>query len=53
MLGPVLFSLVPLILALVKTLKALDKVVTGLLIAVKFIADELLTAVGLGLLGLL
>ncbi|KAI1777013.1 hypothetical protein F4818DRAFT_332859 [Hypoxylon cercidicola] len=52
-LGPVLFHLVPLILALVKTLKALDKVVDGLLIAVKFIADDLLKAVGLGLLGLL
>ncbi|KAI6084143.1 hypothetical protein F4821DRAFT_280332 [Hypoxylon rubiginosum] len=52
-LGPVLFHLVPLILALVKTLKALDKVVDGLLFAVKFIADDLLKAVGLGLLGLL
>ncbi|KAI2618592.1 hypothetical protein GGS26DRAFT_584935 [Hypomontagnella submonticulosa] len=52
-LGPVLIHLVPLILALVKTLKALDKVVDGLLIAVKFIVDDLLKAVGLGLLGLL
>ncbi|KAI1442255.1 hypothetical protein F5Y02DRAFT_266579 [Annulohypoxylon stygium] len=52
-LGPVLIHLVPLILALVKTLKALDKVVEGLLIAVKFIADDLLKAVGLGLVGLL
>ncbi|KAI1416662.1 hypothetical protein F5Y13DRAFT_205500 [Hypoxylon sp. FL1857] len=52
-LGPVLIHLVPLILALVKLLKALDKVVDGLLIAVKFIVDDLLKAVGLGLLGLL
>ncbi|OTA62358.1 hypothetical protein K449DRAFT_434020 [Hypoxylon sp. EC38] len=52
-LGPVLIHLVPLILALVKLLKALDKVVAGLLIAVKFIVDDLLKAVGLGLLGLL
>ncbi|KAI1662056.1 hypothetical protein F4813DRAFT_396731 [Daldinia decipiens] len=52
-LGPVLIHLVPLILALVKLVKALDKVVDGLLIAVKFIADDLLKAVGFGLLGLL
>ncbi|KAI1211398.1 uncharacterized protein F4807DRAFT_37354 [Annulohypoxylon truncatum] len=52
-LGPVLIHLVPLILALTQTLKALDKVVDGLLIAVKFIADDLLKAVGLGLVGLL
>ncbi|KAI2472850.1 hypothetical protein F4781DRAFT_427943 [Annulohypoxylon bovei var. microspora] len=52
-LGPVLIHLVPLILALVKLIKALDLVVDGLLIAVKFIVDDLLKAVGLGLLGLL
>ncbi|KAI1805372.1 hypothetical protein F4811DRAFT_561221 [Daldinia bambusicola] len=52
-LGPVLIHLVPLILALVKLVKALDKVVDGLLFAVKFIVDDLLKAVGLGLLGLL
>ncbi|KAI1387342.1 uncharacterized protein F4822DRAFT_279613 [Hypoxylon trugodes] len=52
-LGPVLIHLVPLILGLVKLVKALDKVVDGLLIAVKFIVDDLLKAVGLGLLGLL
>lgn len=48
-----MIHLVPLILALVKLVKALDKVVDGLLIAVKFIVDDLLKAVGLGLLGLL
>ncbi|OTB09655.1 hypothetical protein M426DRAFT_316193 [Hypoxylon sp. CI-4A] len=52
-LGPVLIHLVPLILSLVKLVKALGKVVDGLLIAVKFIVDDLLKAVGLGLLGLL
>ncbi|KAH9997816.1 hypothetical protein F4779DRAFT_170214 [Xylariaceae sp. FL0662B] len=52
-LGPVLVHLVPLILGLVKLLKALDKVVSGLLLAVKLITDDLLTAIGLALLGLL
>jgi hypothetical protein len=37
----------------VKLIKSLDVVVDGLLLAVKEIVDELLKAVGLGLLGLL
>ncbi|KAI1097333.1 hypothetical protein F4804DRAFT_178649 [Jackrogersella minutella] len=52
-LGPVLIALVPLILSLVSLIKSLDLVVNGVLIAVKFIVDDLLAAVGLGLLGLL
>ncbi|KAL7622464.1 hypothetical protein AAE478_007970 [Parahypoxylon ruwenzoriense] len=52
-LGPVLIHLVPLLLSLVKLIKALDLVVDGLLVAVKFIVSDLLTAVGFGLLGLL
>ncbi|KAI5866047.1 hypothetical protein GGS23DRAFT_594201 [Durotheca rogersii] len=52
-LGPVLFDLLPLVLSLVGLLKSLNLAVDGLLIAVKFIADDLLKAVGLGLLGLL
>jgi hypothetical protein len=37
----------------VKLIKAVDKVVAGLLIAVKGIVNDLLKAVGLGLLGLI
>ncbi|KAI1863277.1 uncharacterized protein JN550_009803 [Neoarthrinium moseri] len=52
-LAKVIIYLTPLVLALVKLLKALDHVVAGLLLAVKSIANELLKAVGLGLLGLI
>jgi hypothetical protein len=40
-----------LVLALVKLIKALDVVVSGLLFGVSAIVNELLAAVGLGLLG--
>ncbi|KAI0593567.1 hypothetical protein F4775DRAFT_492779 [Biscogniauxia sp. FL1348] len=52
-LGPVLIYATPLVLGLVDLLKALDKVVAGLLYAVKEVADELLKTVGLGLLGVI
>ncbi|KAI1636871.1 hypothetical protein F4809DRAFT_641113 [Biscogniauxia mediterranea] len=52
-LGSVLIYATPLVLGLVDLLKALDKVVAGLLYAVKEVADELLKAVGLGLLGVI
>ncbi|KAI0019178.1 hypothetical protein F4780DRAFT_780710 [Xylariomycetidae sp. FL0641] len=50
-LGCVLVYLTPLVYALVDLLKCLDKVVAGLLFAVTAIVNELLKAVGLGLLG--
>ncbi|KAI1503448.1 hypothetical protein F5X99DRAFT_105059 [Biscogniauxia marginata] len=50
-LGSILIYATPLVLSLVGLLKSLDKVVAGLLFAVVPIVNELLKAVGLGLLG--
>ncbi|KAI1343149.1 hypothetical protein F5Y15DRAFT_412812 [Xylariaceae sp. FL0016] len=52
-LGCILVYITPLVLALVDLLKCLDKVVASLLLAVTVIVNELLKAVGLGLLGVI
>ncbi|KAI5917336.1 hypothetical protein F4810DRAFT_60407 [Camillea tinctor] len=52
-LGSILIYATPLVLGLVDLLKALDKVVAGLLYTVKETVNELLKAVGLGLLGVI
>lgn len=52
-LGPVLFDLIPVLLATVGLVKSLNILVDGLLLSVKFIVDDLLFAVGLGLTGLI
>ncbi|KAI8626004.1 hypothetical protein F5Y19DRAFT_479084 [Xylariaceae sp. FL1651] len=51
-LGKVLIYLTPLVLSLKGLIFSLDKVVAGLLLGVKDIVNELLKAVGLGLIGI-